>query len=119
MLDVPVVNAVSRIECKDGALLVERALEGCVEVLEVSLPAVVSVTSDANLPRIPQLKDILAAGKKPVTVWSLDEVGGLTPSGVEVRDVWAPEGAARKNVVYEGCTPESISALAADVRAAL
>ncbi len=60
--------------------MVERALENEVEVLEIAPPAVVSVTTDTVLPRIPQLKDILAAGKKPVTTWSLDEVGGIPES---------------------------------------
>lgn len=90
LLGVPVVNAVSSIEAKDGAVVVERTLENEVEVLEVTLPAVVSVTTDINLPRIPQLKDILAAGKKPVVKWTLDEVGGLPESPVETVSVLAP-----------------------------
>ena len=55
LLGLPVVNAVSSIEPRDGSVVVERALENEVEVLEVALTAVVSVTTDINLPRIPQL----------------------------------------------------------------
>ncbi|BDE95696.1 putative electron transfer flavoprotein FixA [Raoultibacter timonensis] len=117
LLGVPVVNAVSSIEAKDGAVVVERTLENEVEVLEVTLPAVVSVTTDINLPRIPQLKDILAAGKKPVVKWTLDEVGGLPESPVETVSVLAPENIERKHVVYESATDENIGELVTNIKA--
>lgn len=117
LLGVPVVNAVSSIEAKDGAVVLERTLENEVEVLEVALPAVISVTTDINLPRIPQLKDILAAGKKPVTKWTLDEVGGLPESPVETVSVLAPESIERKHVVYESATDESIGELVTNIKA--
>ena len=60
---------------KAGELLVERSLEDEVEVLEVPLPAVLSVTTDINQPRLPTMKEILKAGKKPVTEWSLADLG--------------------------------------------
>ena len=46
------------------------------------LPAVLAVTADAALPRIPGMREILAAGKKPTTDWSLDDLG---PSAVADR----------------------------------
>ena len=119
LLGLPVVNAVSSIEPRDGSVVVERALENEVEVLEVALPAVVSVTTDINLPRIPQLKDILAAGKKPVTTWTLDEVGGLSSACVETVSVKAPGNVERKKVVYESGWAENVGELAANIRASL
>lgn len=117
MRKIPVLNAISRIEAQGGKLVVERTLEREVEVLEVVPPAVLSVTADINVPRIPQLKDILAAGKKPATTWSLDEAGGLPASPVETVSVLAPIGIERKMVVYEDASAENISALASDIRA--
>ena len=119
LLGLPVVNAVSSIEPRDGSVVVERALENEVEVLEVALPAVVSVTTDINLPRIPQLKDILAAGKKPVTTWTLDEVGCLSSACVETVSVKAPGNVERKKVVYESGSAENVGELAANIRASL
>ena len=119
LLGLPVVNAVSSIEPRDGSVVVERALENEVEVLEVALPAVVSVTTDINMPRIPQLKDILAAGKKPVTTWTLDEVGGLSSACVETVSVKAPGNVERKKVVYESGSAENVGELAANIRASL
>lgn len=118
LLNVPVLNAVSKIEVKDNTLVVERTLESEVETLQVSLPAVISVTSDINLPRIPQLKDILAAGKKPVTTWSLSDIGELPTSNIEVVSTLAPESIERKHVMYEDASDDNIEKLAIDIKAA-
>lgn len=118
LLGVTTVNAVSSVAVKDGAVMVERSLENEVETLRVSLPAVLSVTSDINLPRIPQLKDILAGGKKPTTTWSIDELDARCTPCVETVSMLAPEVASRKQVVYEGDLGEAVKSLAADIRAA-
>ncbi|WP_165047076.1 MULTISPECIES: electron transfer flavoprotein [unclassified Adlercreutzia] len=118
LLDVTVVNAVSAVRVDGGAVVVERSLEGEVEVLELAAPAVISVTSDANLPRIPQLKDILAAGKKPSTTWTVDELGAACAPCVEVASMLAPQSVARKQVIYEGDVDEAVRSLAADIKAA-
>lgn len=117
LLDVPVLNAVSSVEAHGDKLVIERTLEHEVEVVEASVPAVLSVTTDINLPRIPQLKDILAAGKKPVTTWTLDEVGGFPETPVETVSVQAPESIERKLIVYEDDSAENISELASNIRA--
>lgn len=46
-----------------------------VERLDVPPPAVLSVVADMNTPRIPSMKDILGAGKKPSRVLSFEDVG--------------------------------------------
>lgn len=66
------VNAASRVELDGDCLLVERNLEECTEVLRVSLPAVISVTSDICVPRLASMKEILKAGKKPSRIETLD-----------------------------------------------
>lgn len=64
-----------------GTVRVRRELGHVTEVLEAPLPAVVSVTDQANQPRYPSFKGIMAARKKPVTAWSLADLG-LDPSTV-------------------------------------
>jgi len=100
-LGVPTVNAVSKIELEDGKLVVERSLEGEVQVLEVPLPAVISVTTDINQPRLPSMKEILKAGKKPTTEWSLADVEAAADEdrGVEVLSSLAPPAVDRKRVL--------------------
>ncbi len=113
-LGLPTLNAVSKIERSGGGLLVERRLEDEIEVLEVPLPAVLSVTTDITTPRLPTLKEILKAGKKPVTTWTLDDLGlaGGMEKQVEVLSTLAPPQAQRKKVMLTGAPAEAAQALA-------
>lgn len=111
LLGWPAVNAVSKITCEDGRLVVERSLESGSEVLEVELPAVVSVTTDSNMARIPGMRDILGAGKKPSAVWSPADVGAGTDSVNETVSILAPERADRLRIVLEGDGEENIETL--------
>jgi electron transfer flavoprotein beta subunit len=45
------------------------------ETVQASLPAIVSVTDQINEPRYPSFKGIMAAKRKPVTTWSLADIG--------------------------------------------
>lgn len=114
---LPVLNSVGKLEEKEGTLVVERVLENEIEVLEAVLPAVVSVTTDINLPRIPQMRDILAAGKKPHTIWSLADLGDLPASPVVTVSTKAPESVERKHIVFESDAQENIDELVSQIRA--
>lgn len=50
LLQLPVINAVSAIQRQGNTLVIERTLEDDVEVIELSVPAVLCVTSDINVP---------------------------------------------------------------------
>lgn len=115
-LGLPVVNAATKIRALDGALEVERTLEDAVEVVEVGLPCVVSVAPDIALPRIPGMKDILAAGKKPMSVAGAD---GAYASALETVSCLAPEQADRKQEVLEASADGAIVQFAAALKAAL
>lgn len=103
ILGVPCVDGVCKITLESGKAIVERILEDCVEVLEVTLPAVLCVTSDINVPRVPSMKEILGAGKKPVTEWGFADVGITTcePTVERVKTA-APKEAERKRIIFEG-----------------
>ncbi|NLF34856.1 MAG: putative electron transfer flavoprotein FixA [Clostridiales bacterium] len=111
LLGWPTVNAVQSMEHKGGVLAVTRNTGDGVELLEVSLPAVIAVTTDINVPRIPSMRDIIAAGKKPVEVWSLGDIGVTTQSATEVISILAPEAAERKQMVLEDDSAENIEVL--------
>lgn len=116
LLGWPTVNAVSKITPEEGNLVVERSLENGVEVLEADLPAVLCVTSDINIPRIPTMKEILGAGKKPFTVWSLADVGAEAIPGSEALSILAPEQTDRLQIIMESDTDENIDALYSHLR---
>lgn len=64
LLKLPVINAVSHIQRDGDKIIVERTLEEDVEIIELTLPAVLCVTSDINVPRIPSMKAILGSREK-------------------------------------------------------
>jgi len=116
LLGWPTVNAVSKITPADRKLLVERSIEDGTEVLEVDLPAVVCVTSDINIPRIPTMKEILGAGKKPSTIWNLADVGAKIVNGSDTISILAPEQTDRLRIIFEGGSEENIEALYSHLR---
>jgi electron transfer flavoprotein beta subunit len=107
----PTLNSVSKVEAQGSQLRVERSLEDEVAILDVPTPAALSVTTDINTPRLPSMKMILMASKKPVTEWSLTELGVQPENQVELVSTKAPRKAARKQVRISGSPEEAVAAL--------
>lgn len=116
LLGVPSVNSVSKITINGSAVQVERDLEDEVEIVDVLLPAVLSVTTDINVPKIPSMKAILAASKKPVEEISLADTGYSSDPASVVLSILAPDQAERKGEIIEGDSEEQIAAFAANIR---
>jgi electron transfer flavoprotein beta subunit len=68
LLELPCVTAVSGLELHDGGGVAKRELEGAQEYVEFPLPAVLTVDEGLNAARLPSLKGIMAAKKKPMEV---------------------------------------------------
>ncbi len=75
-LGVPHVSTVKEIVSTEGGTLkVNRQTLDGYHVVEVALPAVISVTAGVNEPRYASFKGIMAAKKKPVEQLSLSDLG--------------------------------------------
>ncbi|MCI0372386.1 MAG: electron transfer flavoprotein subunit beta/FixA family protein, partial [candidate division NC10 bacterium] len=75
-LALPCVVYASRVEAADGRVQVRKVVEDGYEVIEAPLPLLVTITSDeSNIPRFPKLKDIMAAGRKPIPTWTAAHLG--------------------------------------------
>jgi electron transfer flavoprotein beta subunit len=66
LLSLPCISGAARMTVAGGAVEAEREIEGGVEVMHASLPAVVTCDKGLNNPRLPTLKGIMAAKKKPL-----------------------------------------------------
>jgi electron transfer flavoprotein beta subunit len=66
LLGVPCVTAASELSVSGGKGTARRELEGAAELVEFSLPAVVTIDEGVARPRYPSLKGIMAAKKKPL-----------------------------------------------------
>jgi electron transfer flavoprotein beta subunit len=62
----PALAEVTEVTGAAGTLKVARAVPGGAQVVQVSGPAVLATSADASAPRVPGMKALLAAAKKPV-----------------------------------------------------
>jgi electron transfer flavoprotein beta subunit len=74
-LDVPAVTLGSEVELDGTTLRIRRDGDTATETIEASSPLVCSVTDQSGEARYPSFKGIMAAKKKPVTSWSLADLG--------------------------------------------
>ena len=74
-LHLPALTLANRLEVDGGAVTVTRTVGTVREVLSAPLPALVSVTDQANEPRYPNFAAMRAAKKKPIDFWDASELG--------------------------------------------
>lgn len=113
LLGWPVVTYVNKIGLAERRLTAERKLENATEIVEVELPVVVTVTGDINQPRIPGLKQIMSAGKKPMHTLTLADLG-ITPDQLRPRLInQSVRGVVvdRKRQIFKGEPAEAVSRL--------
>ena len=68
LLGLPTITAVAHLSIDAGSATAEREIEGGIETVSCSLPAVLTCDKGLNTPRLPSLKGIMAAKKKPLEV---------------------------------------------------
>ena len=115
-LGLPVVTAVSAVSVEGAVATCDRMLETQLQTVQVDLPAVISVVPDIALPRIPGMKDILAAGKKPSSVNAASDVEAAVVDVVETK---APQQAERKREMLDASVDGDLEKFAAALKAAL
>jgi electron transfer flavoprotein beta subunit len=114
-IGLPCVSNVVAIEVVDAQhIKVSRLGDGGTEILELALPAVVTVSDSINEPRLPAMRGIMMAKKKKIDVMDLaalgtskDEVGCGTPKS-EVVEFIAPE-ARKGGQKFEGDAAEIVA----------
>jgi len=76
----PQATFASKVELSDGALTVVREVDGGLETLRLTLPAVVTTDLRLNEPRYVTLPNIMKAKKKPLETIKPDDLGvDVTP----------------------------------------
>ena len=75
ILGVTCLTLGKKVTVGDGKVVVERLLPDGFEVVEASLPALVTVSNELGQPRYPTLRGIMAATRKKPTVWAAADVG--------------------------------------------
>lgn len=103
LLGIPAITYVQQLSVEGTKVIATRKLGNCTEVVTVEGPAVISVLPEINKPRIPSLKQVLAASKKPSEEVKLTDLGlsaaELTPKVISL----SIKGFVmnRKNVIFK------------------
>ena len=116
-LDIPLVAYVRKIEeIRDGYIRVERLMEEGYQVIEMNLPALITVVKEINEPRLLSLRGMLKAKKADVAVWDVEKLGGdtgrfgLNGSPTQVIRVFTPEP-RKGGEIFQGEVKEQVTAL--------
>jgi len=74
LLNIPYVTTITKLEIDGTNVTVTRDVEGDSEVIETSLPLLVTAQQGLNEPRYPSLPGIMKAKKKPLEELELDDL---------------------------------------------
>jgi len=99
----------SKVVVADGKVQVTREIDGGLQTVELTLPAVVSTDLRLNEPRYASLPNIMKAKKKPLDVKAADSFGVVLSSKVQTLQVKAP--ASRKAGAVVSSVAELVSKL--------
>ncbi len=81
MLGLPSITVARKIDISDGKVRVERVTGDGYEVIETTLPALITVSNEIGKPRYSTIRGIMAAKKKEPTIWKPADIG-VEPSRV-------------------------------------
>ena len=108
LLCVPVLSFAMSVSITDSNVRVERLLDDGSEIVEATLPAVVTVSNEIGAPRAPSLRETMRAARKPVVKWSATDLSlqtaDFSPRRVRER-VFAPVKESCCELL-QGATPE-------------
>ncbi|TFH55481.1 MAG: electron transfer flavoprotein beta subunit/FixA family protein, partial [Gemmatimonadales bacterium] len=114
-LGMACITAVAHLEIRDGTVSAEREIEGAVEVVQCTLPAVITCDKGLNTPRLPALKGIMAAKKKPLEIKPVT----AEPCSLEVLALTLPPDRPAGRIIGEGpdAVPELVRLLRTEAKA--
>ena len=74
MLGMPNISGVTSLEYNSGTLKAKRQIEGGLQTVETSTPAVITCQKDMTKVRFPALKDIMMSKRKPFENKNVDSI---------------------------------------------
>lgn len=123
LMDFPCASAAMSLSLEDNSTLrVERELgNNELQVVDLTLPAVVTVQTGINTPRYASLKGIMAAKKKPVATLNLEQLGldaaEVGAGAAKLRTVgFAPPSKGKGAEILSGATDDIAKALVSRIR---
>jgi electron transfer flavoprotein beta subunit len=115
ILGLPSVTVAKKVESIDGKARVERITADGYEVVEVSLPAVITVSNELGAARYPTIKGIMGAKRKEPIIWKPADIGvdpskiGAAGRRTRLAKLYQPVKEAKCEIIT-GDTPEEAAA---------
>ncbi len=121
-LNIPHVAYVRKVEEVGTEFIrVQRLMDDGYDVVESSLPVLLTVVKEINSPRLPSLKGKMAAKKAIITKMDAASLGGelenmgLKGSPTQVKNIFAPQ-ARTDRIMLQGSVEEQVDALIQELR---
>ncbi|MFH1414847.1 MAG: electron transfer flavoprotein subunit beta/FixA family protein [Elusimicrobiota bacterium] len=122
MLDIPCITYVGKIdEIDENNIKAHRMMEGGYNVIEASMPCLITVVKEINEPRLPSLKGKMAARKAEITKWNAADIAcevdriGQAGSPTWVRKIFAPPK-REKGKIFKGEPQETVKSLVGELK---
>jgi electron transfer flavoprotein beta subunit len=95
LADLPQATFASKVEVADGKAVVTREVDGGLEVLSLSLPAIITTDLRLNEPRYVTLPNIMKAKKKQLDIYKPEDLGvDVSPHMKTIKVVEPPKRSA-------------------------
>jgi electron transfer flavoprotein beta subunit len=121
-MGIPHIAYVRKIEeVNDHSIKVQRLMDEGYDVVESSIPVLLTVVKELNEPRMPSLKGKIAAKKAEIKKLGMADINadernlGLKGSPTQVKNIFAPEIKAERKMI-EGTPEEQVDALIEELR---
>jgi electron transfer flavoprotein beta subunit len=121
-LNIPHIAYVKKIEkVKDDYIRVHRLMDEGYDIVESSIPVLLTVVKELNVPRLPSLKGKMVAKKAEIRKmgWADLDVDknslGLKGSPTQVKNIFAPKVRSDRKI-FKGSSEEQVNALIEELR---
>lgn len=121
-LNIPHIAYVRKIEdISDKYVKVQRLMDDGHDVVESTLPVLLTVVKELNTPRLPSLRGKMVAKKAVITKMTINDIGaeeenvGLKGSPTQVKNIFAPQAKTDRKMLH-GSIEEQVSELINELR---
>lgn len=121
-LNIPHISYIRMIEeVRPDFIKVQRLMDDGYDIIESSMPILLTVVKELNIPRLPSLKGKMAAKKAVIKKWTASDINaeadktGLKGSPTQVRNIFAPESKKDRKMI-KGTAEEQVNALMNELR---
>jgi len=120
ILDIPSVTVARKVEINSDKARIERIASDGHEVIDVSLPVLITVSNESGELRSANMRELMAAQKKPITTWNANSLGikSSQVNRTKLVDLFIPQKEAMCELIEGGTEEELGSNLASNLKEA-